>query len=214
MERKTFINRYAKYIFIYIIFSVGIAGHLITHTFDIMIALTTYTLFMMGTFVFYHAVTSNGLPVFRWAVVTYGITFTLEAIGVHTGAIFGAYDYGDVLAPSLFGVPLIIGYNWVFVILGAACITHRYITRPVLFALMTGFIAVLFDFFLEPVAIDLGYWTWDTVYVPLQNYAAWFVISFAAAFALKQFRIAFYTPVAIHYFIAQGVFFIALSVFL
>ena len=214
MERKTFINRYAKYIFIYIIFFVGIVGHLNTYTFDIMISLTTYTLFMMGTFVLYHAVKKNGLPVLFWAAVTYVITFTLEAVGVHTGLIFGAYEYGEVLAPSLFGVPLIIGYNWVFVILGAACIIHRYITRPVLFALITGFIAVLFDFFLEPVAIDLGYWTWDTGYVPLQNYAAWFVISFAAAFALKEFRIAFYTPVAIHYFIAQGVFFIALSMLL
>jgi len=214
MERKTFINRYAKYIFIYIIFFVGIVGHLNTYTFDIMITLTTYTLFMMGTFVLYHAVKKNGLPVLFWAAVTYVITFTLEAVGVHTGLIFGAYEYGEVLAPSLFGVPLIIGYNWVFVILGAACIIHRYITRPVLFALITGFIAVLFDFFLEPVAIDLGYWTWDTGYVPLQNYAAWFVISFAAAFALKEFRIAFYTPVAIHYFIAQGVFFIALSMLL
>jgi bisanhydrobacterioruberin hydratase len=214
MERKTFINKYAKFIFVYIIFFVGIVGHVNSHTFDIMIMLTTYTLFMMGTFVLYHAVKKNGLPILFWAAGTYIVTFTLEAVGVHTGAIFGGYDYGEVLAPSLFGVPLIIGYNWVFVILGAACITQYFITRPVLFALITGIIAVIFDVFLEPVAIQLGYWSWETGYIPLQNYAAWFAISFAAAFILRRFRIAFYTPVAIHYFVAQAVFFISLNVLL
>lgn len=211
MERKTDINTYGKYIFVYVIFLVGISGHATARTLDLMVTLTPYTLFIMGTFVLYHAVKKNGTPLLLWAAGTYFITFTLEVTGVQTGYIFGGYDYGDVLGLSLFGVPLIIGYNWVFVILGAACIAQHYITRAAVFAAITGLLAVLFDAFLEPVAITLGYWSWDTGYVPLQNYAAWFAISFAAAYALKRFRIPFYTPVAIHYFIAQGVFFIVLN---
>ncbi len=214
MERETYIKQYGKYVFVYIIFLVGVIGHTTKPLFDPMVAITPYTLFIMGTFVLYHTVRKNGLPVILWMAGTYIVTFTLEAIGVHTGLVFGGYDYGEVLAPLLFGVPLIIGYNWVFVVLGAACIAQHYITRPLMFALITGLIAVLFDTILEPVAIQLGYWTWDTGYVPLQNYAAWFVISFAAAFVLKQFKFAFYTPVAIHYFIAQSLFFIALIVLL
>ncbi len=210
MERKTFIKKYGIYIFIYVIFLVGIVGHASPHTFDLMVTITPFTLFIMGTFVLYHAVKKNGIALLVWAMGTYLITFTLEIIGVHTGFIFGDYNYGDVLSPSLFGVPLVIGYNWVFVILGAACIVQHYISRLLFFASAAGLITVLFDIFLEPVAIQLGYWTWDTGYVPLQNYAAWFAISFAAAWVLKRFKVAFYTPVAIHYFIAQLLFFVAL----
>jgi bisanhydrobacterioruberin hydratase len=214
MERPASVSRYGTYLFIYIIFLVGILGHATAASFELMVTITPYTLFIMGTIVLYHAVKKNGIPVLAWVVLTYLITFTLEAVGVHTGIIFGAYRYGEVLAPSLLDVPLIIGYNWVFVILGAACIARHYSTRPVLFALVTALIAVVFDAFLEPVAVRLGYWTWETGYVPLQNYVAWFAISFAAAIALKRFRISFYTPVAIHYFIAQGVFLVAMNVIL
>ncbi len=214
MEGQTFINTYGKYVFVYIIFLVGIIGHISEQTFDILVMITPHTLFIMGTFVLYHAIKRNGSPILLWTAGMYIITFTLEAIGVHTGLIFGGYTYGEVLAPALIDVPLIIGYNWVFVILGAACIAQHYISRSILFALITGLIAVIFDAFLEPVAIKLGYWSWDVGYVPLQNYAAWFAISFAGAFVLKRFEVAFYTPVAIHYFIAQGVFFIALNVVL
>ncbi len=214
MERKTIIIKYGKHIFVYIIFLVGIIGHAFSQTFDLMVALTPYTLIVMGTFVLYHAIKEHSTPLLIWAAGTYAITFILEAFGVYTGLIFGGYNYGNVLAPSFLGVPLVIGYNWVFVILGAASIAHHSFTRSFPFALLTGLIAVLFDILLEPVAIQLGYWTWDTGYVPLQNYAAWFAISFAAASMLKQFRISFYTPVSIHYFIAQGVFFIAMNIML
>jgi len=214
MERKTSITPYFKYIFIYIIFLVGVIGHTTAPIFESMVAITPFTLFIMSTYVLYFTVKDNGSLIIVWALGTYIVTFTLEAVGVHTGMIFGHYEYGDVLEPSLFDVPLIIGYNWVFVILGAAAIARHYSSHPLLFALITGFIAVIFDSFLEPVAIQLGYWAWDTEYVPLQNYIAWFLISFVAAFSLKQFRLEFYSPVAIHYVIAQMLFFISLLVLL
>lgn len=214
MERQTYIKTHGKYLFVYIIFLVGIIGHAVEQTFATWVLITPYTLFIMGTYVLYHTVKKNRSRILFWIAGTYIVTFTLEAVGVHTGLIFGGYIYGDVLEPSLIGVPLIIGYNWVFVILGAACITHRYISHPVLFAVFTGVLAVFFDFLLEPVAINLGYWSWESGDIPLQNYAAWFVISFAAAYLLKRLDIGFYTPVAIHYFIAQGMFFIAMNVIL
>ncbi len=214
MERETIINKYTKYIIPYIIFLVGVLGHITEETYSLITAITPFTLFAMGMFVLYHILKENGRPVLYWIIATYIVTFALEAIGVHTGLVFGEYTYGDILDPSFLGVPLIIGFNWVFVILGAACIAQHYLSRPLLFALITALITVVFDSFLEPVAIRLGYWTWETTYVPLHNYAAWFAISFAAAYALKRIRISFYTPVAIHYFIAQGLFFISLNVLL
>jgi putative membrane protein len=52
----------------------------------------------------------------------------LEVVGVKTGLIFGEYKYGSTLGIKLFEVPLIIGFNWVFVILGSISIS-RLITK-------------------------------------------------------------------------------------
>ncbi|MBK7868300.1 MAG: carotenoid biosynthesis protein [Ignavibacteriales bacterium] len=46
-----------------------------------------------------------------WAVSTFVVTFTLEAVGVATGVIFGKYTYGPTLGPGLFNVPILLGIN-------------------------------------------------------------------------------------------------------
>jgi uncharacterized membrane protein len=54
--------------------------------------------------------------------------------------------------------------------------------------ILTGVIAVLLDLFVDPVAVDAGYWVWlvkGTVYcrIPLLNFVGWFVLMFLASFA-------------------------------
>jgi putative membrane protein len=34
------------------------------------------------------------------------------------------------------------------------------------------------DFLIEPIAIKLDFWQWQNNTVPLQNYLAWFILSF------------------------------------
>ncbi len=54
--------------------------------------------------------------------------------------------------------------------------------------LLTAGIAVVFDLFLDPIAVTAGYWVWfveGTVYygIPLLNYVGWFVLMFLAPLA-------------------------------
>lgn len=54
--------------------------------------------------------------------------------------------------------------------------------------LMTSVIAVVLDLFLDPVAVEAGYWVWfvkGTVYygIPLLNFVGWFVLMFLAPLA-------------------------------
>ena len=54
--------------------------------------------------------------------------------------------------------------------------------------LLTAGIAVVFDLFLDPIAVKAGYWVWfveGTVYygIPLLNYVGWFVLMFLAPLA-------------------------------
>lgn len=53
-----------------------------------------------------------------WTVITYTAVFLIEAAGVYSSLIFGNYHYGDVFSFKIPGVPLIIAYNWVVLILG------------------------------------------------------------------------------------------------
>ena len=42
------------------------------------------------------------------------IGFSVEAIGVATGVLFGNYTYGGVFGYKLFETPILIGVNWLF----------------------------------------------------------------------------------------------------
>jgi uncharacterized membrane protein len=56
----------------------------------------------------------HGYIAFGWrnivafSLITIGISFASEVIGVATGLIFGAYHYTDLLGPKLLGVPPMI----------------------------------------------------------------------------------------------------------
>ena len=57
--------------------------------------------------------------------------------------------------------------------------------------LLTSFIAVVLDLFIDPVAVAAGYWVWfvkGTIYfdIPLLNYVGWFVLMFLAPLAWLQ----------------------------
>jgi len=114
--------------------------------------------------------------------------FILETVGVYTGHIFGEYQYGNGLAMQLFSVPIVIGLNWVVLQIGAMQIVERHLKLCTDFskAISTGFLMVIFDSIMEPVAIQLDFWTWTGNTVPLQNYLVWFLYSFIAYYLLKD----------------------------
>ena len=57
-------------------------------------------------------------PLLFWLVPIYLGTFLLEVAGVATGAVFGSYRYTPALGALVWGVPPVIGWNWVLVVLG------------------------------------------------------------------------------------------------
>ena len=72
--------------------------------------------------------------------------------------------------------------------------------------LLTAVIAVVFDLFIDPVAVAAGYWVWfkpGSVYygIPLLNYVGWFVLMFFAPLAwiliVKRHQWTSYRKIAI-----------------
>src|ERR1700712_798596 len=49
-------------------------------------------------------------------VLAFVIGFFIEVIGIQTGIIFGKYHYETLLGFKLFGVPPVIGFNWLMLV--------------------------------------------------------------------------------------------------
>lgn len=148
----------------------------------------------------------------RFALLIYCLGFGIEYLGVHTGIVFGSYQYGDALGFKLANIPLLIGVNWVLLIFAAgSAIQYVPIKSDVLKSVLAAGLLVLLDIFIEPVAIRFDYWHWASATIPFQNYVAWFTFSFCCFYLFFHRKIAPKNRVALVLLISQFLFFIALN---
>lgn len=117
----------------------------------------------------------------RWFILfvlsAFGIGMITEIIGVNTGLIFGDYSYGPVLGPKLMGVPLLIGVNWFLMVYLTGGVLYRRIGNDFLAAFAGAALMVVMDLNLEPVAVALNFWQWESSAIPFSNYLSWFLIA-------------------------------------
>lgn len=213
MEGKKNIEIISTWIII-ILFSVGIIGHSISQLRNLMILLTPITLSITTVIVVLNILKEKRSTNFNWILVVVLFTLAIEILGVKTKLIFGDYEYGNVLGIKIYDVPIIIGFNWALIILGAIQISEKYIDKKYIAIIVSSFLAVLFDFILEPVAVKLVYWSWKGNNIPVQNYLAWFVISLLASFLYFILKIKINSSLPKIYFIVQIIFFSSLLILL
>ncbi|MGG9970595.1 carotenoid biosynthesis protein [Ferruginibacter sp. SUN002] len=172
--------------------------------------------------------------VFFWTflIITITIGFTVEAIGVNTGKLFGNYTYGTVLGPKVLNVPLIIGINWFIIIYCCGVCLDMFLKnllnkyRPnstqgtgklrVLSTIIDGAtLAILLDILIEPVAIKLGMWKWGgDGTVPFFNYLSWFLISCLLLTIFQFCKFDKQNKFAVHLLLIQAMFFLILRTFM
>jgi bisanhydrobacterioruberin hydratase len=104
--------------------------------------------------------------------------FVIEWIGVNSGRIFGVYWYETSLGFKIFNIPPIIGVNWLVLVYCSTDVANRLVNNQWLNAAIASSIMVMLDILIEPVAIFFKMWNWQDGVVPLQNYIAWWIISF------------------------------------
>ncbi|MFP4975433.1 carotenoid biosynthesis protein [Paenibacillus sp. CN-4] len=121
----------------------------------------------------------------------------LEWVGVHSGRLFGTYQYSDILGPHWFGVPVTLGFAWIGVV-GTAVLLSRDFGQSgfrlaAVRSVQTGVWAVLLDLVLDPVAYARGFWNWKqdsggmSFYgVPASNFLGWFIVSILLSFCLPH----------------------------
>ena len=101
-----------------------------------------------------------------------------ESLGVNYGLIFGDYEYGNNLGFKLFGVPYLIGVNWIILtVISANIASFLTKNRSVVLTIITGTLLMLaMDFVMEPIAPKLDMWRFKNLIVPPSNYVGWLFV--------------------------------------
>ena len=115
---------------------------------------------------------------FLFLAACFFVGIAVEIIGINTKILFGDYTYGNVLGYKVQNVPLLIGVNWFIIIYCSGISIHTLLMKAInrisadtgkspmalkaLSVIIDGAtLAVFFDWVMEPVAVKLGYWTWN-----------------------------------------------------
>lgn len=196
--------------FLIIYYAVGLAGFLIPVTrpvFEALIPLSVLlNLFLL--LLFHKPYDFKHIAVFT---IVFLFTFLVEAIGTKTGLLFGSYFYGGSLGFKIFETPLLIGANWLVLAYGATAIVRSVEALKKWVPFSAAALMVVFDYFLEPVAMKTGMWSWVWNKVPVQNYLMWFIVAVIVVGVFELLNIKTNKPVAARLFWVQLIFFAILS---
>lgn len=108
--------------------------------------------------------------------------FLIELIGTKTGYLFGTYHYDSALGYMWAGVPVIIGLNWLIIVIASVSIVRKLkVEHHIVCAFLAALLCTLMDVIIEPVATAYNMWSWNDTIIPVYNYVCWFIFSFIFA---------------------------------
>lgn len=208
----------------------GLIGILCTPYKDWFIQHTPLNLCLMAVLLFWNQDEKN-LSFSGFILLSFLVGMGTEMIGVNTAKLFGHYRYGTIMGSRLNGVPWLIGLNWFVVVFCSGTVmvfVQEWFTRkfseagaslsPRMSALSLiidgAILATFFDWVMEPVAMKLGFWQWQNSEVPFYNYACWFFISMGLLLGYQWMPFRKQNHFAVHLFIIQLLFFLALRTYL
>ncbi len=226
-------SKYQKATAIAVLFhAIGVAGILFFKS-DFILHSTPFNLMLCFLLIVW---TQKEKNIFFWvfAALIFLIGFLSEVIGVNTGLLFGNYSYGSALGIKYKAVPLIIGINWFIVIYCCGVSVTAFLQKiinsipavpgnelkPSAALKATSVIidgatlAAIFDWLIEPVATELGYWQWKNNEIPLYNYVCWFGISLLLMTLFRSLSFEKSNKFAINLLLIQVMFFLILRTFL
>lgn len=148
---------------------------------------------------------------FLFAVLVYVTGMTVEMIGVNTGILFGDYYYMKSLGTQLFGVPYVIGLNWLMLVLSAGSIVFHIKVNWFWKGWLGAALMVGLDILIEQVAPDLLFWKFEGGNVPIWNYITWYLIALPLFWIGFKWKIITKSWPAVNIFVILLVFFLVLN---
>lgn len=193
-----------------IIHFIGIVGIKTSYE-DVFLHLTPFNLLLSCVLLLLnHKEFNKSFLFFSFFIFTIG--FLIEVAGVKSGLIFGNYYYGSALGLKILNVPLIIGLNWLLLVYCVGCICNNWSSNIYAKSIYGASMLVILDLFIELVAVKYDLWEWINDSVPIQNYIAWFCISFLLLILFNKFNFNKNNKLTLAVYLVQLVFFVLLSI--
>ena len=176
---RSFLKQYKEALLIAILlifYTVGTVGISLPDYRDFFLSLSFFNLLLSITIVL--AARKQKFQRFvMFLFLCFLVGIVVEIIGTKTGLLFGSYSYGANLGPKIYGVPIVIGFNWGILVVGSASFLNRLKNISLVWkVVLSALLMTLFDVIMEPVAIASDFWSWNGP-IPLYNYICWFVVS-------------------------------------
>jgi bisanhydrobacterioruberin hydratase len=179
---------------------------------------------MLTFWLLWYTAPEKNIRLATFFIICFFTGFGAELIGIHTGILFGSYQYGPILGTKWNGVPLLIGLNWFIVVYASGMLAHflrhavgkvfpmagkAAFTRWVGISLVLdgALLATLFDWIMEPAAVKLCFWQWSGGHIPMVNYLTWFFLSMILLVVFKRMQLRHH-PFAINLLLIQALFFL------
>lgn len=198
--------------FFVIFYVVGIIGMVLPVSQPLFVKLVPLAILLsLIAILFFHQPAFDSKTIMVFAIIAVSGYFT-EVIGVNTGLIFGHYEYGNALGIKIFNTPLLIGLNWLMLIYTGHVVIEKTKLSRWFSILIASFLVLAYDLVLEKIAPALNMWQWENGIVPLQNFLAWFVITFLFLGLLNFTKVKTTNSVAIVIVLMQFIFFLILLV--
>ncbi len=192
--------------FVIVFYIVGFIGFVVPYSKEFFISITPFALLINAYLLaIYH--TKYDLKTIAIFSIVYLAGFFVELVGVNTGLIFGYYTYGNAMGLKIFGTPLLIGVNWLFLTYSTISISKQLKINNILIVFFAPFLMIIYDLVIEQLACKMDMWCWQNNKVPLQNYIAWYFIAVLFALLFKLLKIETKNNLAGFLFISQFVFF-------
>ena len=164
--------------FLIVLYAAGLLGMNLPETSALFTSLVPLTLWFTAFIcVVYYPNPNKNSYILLFAIAC--VAWRVEVVGVKSGQIFGVYAYGKTLGFQVLRVPITIGLNWVILLIATNAVVAEWNVagRIGQAALGAGLMTAL-DLLIEPVAMHFDFWQWSGNSVPVQNFGAWWLVSF------------------------------------
>ena len=142
------------------------------------------------------------------------ISMTSEIIGVNSGLFFGSYYYGENLGYYFYGVPLVIGLNWIVLTISCANIAlYFFETNKYLSLFFGSFLMLLLDIIMEQVSGNIDFWYFNDQSL-IYNYFTWFIIGLCNQYFCQKFINQKQLIISVSVYLSFILFFLTLFFFL
>lgn len=194
-----------------ILYTVGLFGISMPQYRNMFLALSDINLFVSFLILVIARKRTIGLW-YLFLAFTFFVGMAVEWIGVHTGYLFGNYEYGQNLGRKFDGIPYVIGINWGLIVVSSATLSKHFFRHSYLTPFLGALIMVGFDILMEPVAIASDFWSWQDGYIPIFNYVCWFIVGLVLQLIYHFFKLNESNKVNDSLFVIMTMFFIILNI--